>query len=259
MKRAILTITAFLLVVGLVGAPQAAIAQTTSPWQISYFNNPNWMGAPVYTTFSNAVAFNWGSDLSPAPGVPAQNWSARLSTNSFFYAGNYIFQIVADDAFVLYVDGAVMFNTLGLNIPGKPVNVAVPLTQGNHLIQIDFLQATGPAYLFMSWSFNKPVNPPAPPPAAPPPTGGLFPPPPSGPVTQFGDYTSCAQQQIHQSNCFQSNGAWDAPNLGSIEMEPQIVIWQNCTADQWQTLQLYPNQPPQQAKCSKTEAGWFPG
>lgn len=259
MKRAYLIVTALLLVAGLVATPQSVTAQSSNPWQVTYYNNPNWSGAPVYTQFANAVAFNWGSDAPPVPGMPAQNWSARLTTNTFFYAGNYIFQIVADDAFVFYVDGAVIVNTLGMNIPGKPVNVSVPLTQGNHFIQIDFVQATGPAYLFMSWSFDKPVNPPAPPVSVPPPVGGLFPPPPSGPVTQFGDYTRCAQQQIHQSNCFQSNGAWDAPNMGSIQMEPQIVVWQNCTADQWQTRQLYPNQAPQSAKCSKTEAGWFPG
>ena len=112
MKRVLQMITAFLLVVGLVGAPQAAIAQASSPWQVSYFNNQSWAGAPVYTQFANTVAFNWGSDTPPVPGAPAQNWSARLTTNSFFYAGNYNFQIVADDAFVLFIDGAVMFLSL---------------------------------------------------------------------------------------------------------------------------------------------------
>lgn len=260
MKRTILILTALLLVFAVVSAPQAATAQSTSPWQVTYFNNSNWAGAPVYTEFANAVAFNWGSDVPPVPGMPAQNWTARLTTTSFFYAGNYNFQIVADDAFVLYVNGAVMFNTLGMNIPGKPVNVSVPMAQGNQFIQIDFSQATGPAYLYASWSLDKPVNPPAPPTPVPPPSsGGLFAPPSSGPVTQFGDYSRCAQQQIHQSNCFQSNGAWNAPNMGSIQMEPQIVLWQNCTADQTQTRQLYPNKDAQSAKCSKTEAGWFPG
>ena len=260
MKRAILTITAFLLLIGFVVAPQAAVAQTSSPWQVTYFNNSNWSGSPVYTEYANAIAFNWGTNTPPVPGMPSQNWTARLTTNSFFYGGNYVFQIVADDAFVFYVDGAVYYNTLGLNIPGKPISISVPLSQANHFIQIDYAQYSGPAYLYASWQYDKqPVNPPAPAPApAPAPSGGLFPPPSSGPVTQFGDYTRCAQQQIHQSNCFQSNGAWNAPNLGSIQMEPQIVVWQNCTADQVQTRQLYPNKDPQSAKCSKTEAGWFP-
>ena len=41
-------------------------------------------------------------------------------------------------------------------------------------------------------------------------------------------------------------------------MEPQIVRWERCTPDQVQSMQLYTNQPAQTAKCSKTEAGWFP-
>jgi hypothetical protein len=41
-------------------------------------------------------------------------------------------------------------------------------------------------------------------------------------------------------------------------MEPQIVVWGNCTADAVQTMQLFINTAPQSAACSKTEAGWFP-
>ena len=46
--------------------------------------------------------------------------------------------------------------------------------------------------------------------------------------------------------------------MGSIETEPQILRWERCTPDQFAQVQLYTNQPAQNAKCSKTEAGWFP-
>ena len=80
------------------------------------------------------------------------------------------------------------------------------------------------------------------------------------PGTQFGDYTSCIQQGQHQSQCFQSNGAWNAPNMGSIETEPQIQIWGNCEPDSVTTFQMScdPEEPPESFKCSKTGAGWFP-
>ena len=262
MKRTLLALALLTLIWSAVALPQAARAQTTSPWQVTYFNNPNWAGAPIYTEYANALSYNWGSDMPPVPGVPPQNWSARLTTSSFFYAGNYTFQIVADDAFALYVDGVLYANTVGQNIPGKPVTISVPLAQGNHFIQIDYVQYSGPAYLYASWQYFKPSPGPMPVPPAPapppPPSGTNFAPPSSGPATQFGNYSQCAQQQIHQSNCFVSNGAWNAPNMGSIQMEPPIVLWQNCTADQTQRLQLFPNKEPQNAKCSKTEAGWFP-
>jgi hypothetical protein len=78
--------------------------------------------------------------------------------------------------------------------------------------------------------------------------------------TKYGDYTPCIQQNIHQKNCFQSDGAWDSPNMGSIEMEPQITVWGNCTADQTTQFRVScdPQIPLQNFKCSKTEAGWFP-
>ncbi len=45
--------------------------------------------------------------------------------------------------------------------------------------------------------------------------------------------------------------------MGSIETEPQILVWGVCTPDSVQTMQLACNQEPQSAKCSKTGAGWF--
>ena len=49
--------------------------------------------------------------------------------------------------------------------------------------------------------------------------------------------------------------------MGSIETEPQIVIWGNCTPDSWTNFPIScdPNVPQQSYKCSKTGAGWFPG
>ena len=75
--------------------------------------------------------------------------------------------------------------------------------------------------------------------------------------TQFGDYTPCLQQNIHQANCFVSDGAWDSPNLGSIQMEPQIASWNVCAANTINTFAE--RQPrPQEFVCSRTLAGWFP-
>ena len=144
-------------------------------------------------------------------------------------------------------------DTRGLGLAGKPFTIDIPLTQNTHFVQVDYRQYTGPAYIYVNWFFVKDGNVPPPPPAGP---QEPFP-PPSSLVTDFGDYTSCAQQQIHQSNCFVSNGAWDAPNLGSIQMEPQIVRWERCTPDTVQTMQLYVNREAQSAACSKTQAGWF--
>src|SRR5690606_756129 len=74
-------------------------------------------------------------------------------------------------------------------------------------------------------------------------------------ITRYGDFTRCIQQGLHQARCFQSTGQWDSPNLGSIETEPQIVVWGHCTADQVTMMPLFEGGEPQAVKCSKTEAG----
>ncbi len=262
-KQALVLVALLAVLLALAPGAQPVLAQSGNSWTVYYYNNTSWSGSPVYTTYSNFISYNWGTDTPPAPGMPAQNWTAQFVTNSFFYAGIYNFQITADDEFLLYVDGVQQASTIGAGAPGKTVTVDIPLNQGNHAVQIQYRQYTGQAYIYVNWTYAKggggqPAPPPPPAPPAPPSGNQLFPPPSTGPMTQFGDYTSCAQQQIHQKNCFQSNGAWNAPNMGSIATEPQILRWMNCTSDQVQSIQLYTNQPAESAKCSKTEAGYFP-
>jgi len=80
--------------------------------------------------------------------------------------------------------------------------------------------------------------------------------------SNFGDYTPCIQQNSHQSNCFHSDGAWNSPNVGSVQMEPKITIWGNCEpADKDVTWTVDQNSDPMKThkfRCSKTLAGWFP-
>jgi hypothetical protein len=252
----------WLLLVGLLAPlvlPQPAVAQTGNQWQILYFPNPNWSGPAVYTQYVSVLNINWGG-ASPAPNVPAQNFTATIDTDMFFYAGLYTFTLLADDEISLAIGNTTFFSSMGTNQPGKSFTVNVPITQqGTQHITIYYRQASGPSYINVSWTYQKGGGgggaPPSPTPAPP---SGNNPPPTQSLVTKYGDYTPCMQQNIHQSNCFKSDGAWNSPNLGSIQMEPQIVLWQLCTADQVTTQRVPPNQSNVSTRCSRTEAGWFP-
>jgi hypothetical protein len=256
-----LTFALLLALTSLFGV-QFALAQSGNSWRVDFFANPDWSGAPAYTTFTNSIAYNWTGMANPAPGVPADNFSARFTTSAFFYAGTYNFSVTADDEIVLYVDGNPRLDTRGQGLSGKTIVATVNLTQATHNIQLDYRQYTGPAYVFLKWEIAKAPTPPTPVPAtpvpAPTPVAANCPASASSVTTQFGNYTPCIAQGLHQASCFQSNGAWDAPNLGSIQMEPKIEVWGNCTANKIETRQLYCNAAPQSAVCSRTEAGWFP-
>lgn len=243
------------LLLALLLPSQPAIAQSGNQWRIDFFPNLDWAGAPVYTQYANLVDFNWGQG-SPGPSLPSQNYSARMDTDVYFYAGVYRFNILADDEVRLTINGVNYFDTIGRSQSGKGFVVDIPMTQGNSHITVDFRQYGGPGYIHVYWDYVKPD--PSQPiyvpsqPSAPPPISSA-----ESLATQYGDYTLCIRQNLHQANCFQSNGQWNSPDLGSIQMEPQIVIWQQCQANTRKTQRLYANSEPQNSKCSKTEAGWF--
>ena len=239
----------------------AALAQSGNTWTVNFFPNLDWAGSPASTQFVPALNYNWGLN-APASNMPADNWTLRATTTANFTEGVNRFQLLADDEVVFILDGITYLDTRGQGLSGKTLIVDIPLSGGSHWMQVDFREFTQNAVLFLSWSLVKPgegggtgddgTNPNYPGVPA-------LPPSQSSVVTRFGDYTPCIQQNIHQANCFTSDGAWNSPNLGSIQMEPQITTWTNCTADAWQQFIVDPTLPPVSFKCSKTEAGWFRG
>ena len=220
-----------------------------------------------------------GARQPPGPGMPATDWTATMTSSAYFYySGTYVFQALADDEVSVQIDGVTYINTIGAGMSGKTVQVGVPLAQGTHNLVVQYRQATGSAYVYVNWAYANPGGSysyaplPAPMPAPPPPAPTTLPAPvpacdpawscscptqATSVTTQYGDYTPCIEQNLHQSACFQSDGQWDSPNTGSIETEPKIEVWGNCTPSTLQCMQLTCNQEPVEATCSKTAAGWF--
>jgi len=241
-----------LLLVAVVGA---STAQGSQLWGVEYFNNLDWISPAQAVVYVPSLYFNWNGN-SPAPNVPATNWSMRAAKTEFFYSGTYRFEVLADDDFQFKVDNIIYLDTIGRGQSGKSFTIDLPMTQGNHHMELRYRQYTGNSYFYFRYSYlgGGPATP------LPTPEVCLTPNPSASSVkTKYGDYTSCIQNNLHQSKCFVSDGAWDSPNLGSIELEPQIAVWGNCTADSWSTMVLQQCGEPRSVKCSKTEAGWFPG
>ena len=191
--------------------------------------------------YSPYIEFNWGT-IPPAPGMPSTNWTATMTSTAYFYAGNYTFSALADDEISMQIDGVTYINTMGAGMSGKTVTLILPMTQGNHNIVVLYRQYTGTAYVYLTWIYGTSSVTPTPPPASTPACDPWWscscPTQATSVTTQYGDYTSCIQQNIHQSNCFVSDGQWNSPNMGSIQTEPQIQVWGNCTPGQLQCMQL---------------------
>jgi hypothetical protein len=277
MKRRFGIVTVAVVVALLAVAVQPLLAQNGNTWAVQYYNNPDWSGSPVAATYSSYIDFNWGT-APPAAGMSSTNWTATMTSSVVFNTGTYVFQMVADDEIVLQIDGLTYLSTVGAGMSGKTVQVSVSLTQGTHDLVVQYRQYSGTAYVYLNWAYVKPeggytYNPlPVPMPAGTPvtPAPGSTPTPACDPwwscscptqatsvTTQYGDYTPCIQQNLHQANCFQSDGQWDSPDTGSIQSEPQIQVWANCTPSAYQCMQVACNQEPVEVTCSKTAAGWF--
>ncbi len=232
-------------------AAGAARSQPGNMWRVDYYGNSEWAGAPIITEYVAAAAYDWGFG-SPSPYIPSDNFTARLTTDVYFYAATYNFRILVDDEFVLLIDGAVRMDTRGQGKSGQTMNISVPLAEGYHRVEVMYREWTQRAYLDVNWSSTG---------GNPPPAQTLPPLPKSAATvqTKFGNFTPCRQQGIHQANCFASDGAWNSPNLGSVQMEPQIQVWRPCEpADQVTAFYVSPQVPRKEYKCSKTLAGWFP-
>ena len=264
MKRKMLLIAALALLVAIAIAWPAGspvYAQNGNVWHVEYFPNTSWGGAPVFAQDVAFLNLNWNGG-SPGPGLPATNFTARMTSVAPFNAGVYRFSLLADDELLLWIDGTLLVDTRGQGLVGQTYFVDVAMTQGAHRFQVNYRQYTSASYINVNWS-ALPGPLPAGRPVTLPITGGGTPtplPPPSATsvVTQYGDYTRCIQQGLHQANCFVPPAS-NSPNLGSIQMEPQIRFWGNCTADTTRTFPTGPDATDENYKCSKTDAGWFRG
>jgi len=150
MKRLLLLLSV------LIGATVAQ-ADGIANWRVEYYNNQYLIGGDPIETTVNAVSFDWGSG-APAPGVNADNFSARFSTRVDFSAGTYRFFARADDQVRVMVNSQTLFSTFDQARVGEVLSADIQLATGTHQIQVDYREVTGDAYVFVTWE-NAATNP----------------------------------------------------------------------------------------------------
>lgn len=131
-----------------------AVRPTATPapggsWLGEYFNNSDLLGTPVLTRFDPAVRFNWGFG-SPAPGINADFFSVRWTSNQWFDAGDYLFQARVDDGMRLWVDNVQVINAWqdgGV----RTVSGTRSLASGWHAVRVEYYERTGEALIDLTW------------------------------------------------------------------------------------------------------------
>ncbi|MFW5692020.1 MAG: PA14 domain-containing protein, partial [Chloroflexota bacterium] len=131
---------------------QPVQAQGDATWQVQYFDNLYFLGNPVLTETRDEVNLDWGTG-SPGSGVPADNFTARVSTDVFFPAGSYRFYMLADDgATVTFNFQSEVIDTFYQPRPGEIISGDITVDRASvYHIQIDYRELEGEAYLYFDY------------------------------------------------------------------------------------------------------------
>lgn len=120
-------------------------------WQGDYFDNPDLAGEPVLQRLAPSLSMSWGED-APAPELPADGFSARWTTRAAFDGRPYEFSASSDGGVRLYVDGQIVIDRWFAE-PGS-VTGSVDLLPGDHVVVVEYFNASGPAFLNVGWTEN---------------------------------------------------------------------------------------------------------
>ncbi|MBM3127581.1 MAG: hypothetical protein FJ009_02985 [Chloroflexi bacterium] len=143
MKSRKLTLLIGIVIVSIATA-RPAPAQSTSAWTGYYFANPNLQGAPALVRDDANIDFNWGN-ASPAPGIPADNFSVRWTRWLYFDApGNWTFVITVDDGARLFVDDQLALDAWQ-DQQATTRSITLNLTQAFHRVRLEYYDRSGAA------------------------------------------------------------------------------------------------------------------
>ena len=127
----------------------------TGAWQAEYFNNPSLSGPALHTAQIPGLGLdlNWRSG-SPAPVIPVDNFSARLTRRVTFGEGPVRFAIRADDGVRLYIDGTLALDEWHV-ASGTYYFLDRASLAGEHTLTVEYYESGGLAYLRLYWVYPR--------------------------------------------------------------------------------------------------------
>lgn len=120
------------------------LAQSTTAWTGAYFANPNLQGTPALIRDDANIDFAWGN-ASPAPGLPADNFSIRWTRWLYLdTAGDWTFVITVDDGARLFIDDQLVIDAWQDQSTTTRA-ITLNLTAAFHLIRFEYYDRSGNA------------------------------------------------------------------------------------------------------------------
>jgi hypothetical protein len=118
-------------------------------WKGEYWSNRTLTGKPTLTRNDLVLDFQWGSG-PPAPGLPANNFSARWTRTVNFEGGVYRFYVQAKDGVRFYLDGALVLDQWH-DSSGEEVYAVDLELVGAHTLTVEYYKRSGLGLLIFLW------------------------------------------------------------------------------------------------------------
>jgi hypothetical protein len=123
-------------------------------WRGEYYDNASLLGQPVLVREDATLDFDWLID-SPAPGIPADNFSVRWTgIFDFAQAGDYRFQASVDDGVRVYLDGWVVIDQWHTSLPTNYFGVFEDVQAGPHTVVVEYFESGGHARARVWYEFG---------------------------------------------------------------------------------------------------------
>ena len=139
----------FVSIFGLLPRRQEGVSAADDVWRARYWNNRDLSGDPVKKRDEEAIDYDWGNG-SPGSGVNSDDFSARWTRTIYLNGGTYRFSATMDDGMRVWIDGALVIDEWQ-DSQVRSVAVDLPMTTGEHEIEVQYYEAGGNAVAKFWW------------------------------------------------------------------------------------------------------------
>ena len=118
-------------------------------FKAEYYNSIDLAGAPVLQRCEPSISYDWGTN-SPAPGLPADNFSVRWTGTHTFNAGQHRFTATTDDGMRVWLDGQPVIDKW-FDQSAMTYTATVDVTAGDHEVKVEYYERGGLAVAQVAW------------------------------------------------------------------------------------------------------------
>jgi PKD repeat protein/uncharacterized protein YraI len=118
-------------------------------WKTEYFDNPVVQEPPVVVRNEVNINHNWGPN-PPAPGVSADNFSARWSRRTFWEEGNYLVRVDVEGGARLWLDGVLLIDSWQSQGLRSLETETGNMSRGDHDLRVDYFKMTGNGQIWVT-------------------------------------------------------------------------------------------------------------